>query len=165
MIFLVVVYHAGGVYESSGIWASFWLVDDPSTNNLAGILNIIIDIIVMPTVFFISGFFAPLSIKNKKGWAFIKSRFKRLIIPWMIAVLTLIPLYKTIFLYSRNLSQESWTTYFHWSNGIWSQNWLWFLPVLFLFDIVYLLISRSNINLPAITLQKADFAIFLIGLI
>ena len=165
MIFLVVVYHAGGVYESSGIWASFWLVDDPSTNNLAGILNIIIDIIVMPTVFFISGFFAPLSIKNKKGWAFIKSRFKRLIIPWMIAVLTLIPLYKTIFLYSRNLSQESWTTYFHWSNGIWSQNWLWFLPVLFLFDIVYLLISRSNINLPGITLKKAVFAIFLIGFI
>ena len=26
MIFLVVIYHAGGVYESSGIWASFWLV-------------------------------------------------------------------------------------------------------------------------------------------
>jgi hypothetical protein len=43
MIFLVVLYHAGGVYESSGIWASFWLVDDPSTNNLSGILNLIID--------------------------------------------------------------------------------------------------------------------------
>jgi peptidoglycan/LPS O-acetylase OafA/YrhL len=65
MIFLVVLYHAGGVYESSGIWASFWLVDDPSTNQLAGILNIIIDIFVMPTVFFISGFFMPLSIKKK----------------------------------------------------------------------------------------------------
>ena len=43
MIFLVVLYHAGGVYESSGIWASFWLVDDPSTNNLSGILNLIIE--------------------------------------------------------------------------------------------------------------------------
>jgi fucose 4-O-acetylase-like acetyltransferase len=74
MIFLVVLYHAGGVYESSGIWASFWLVDDPSTNHLAGILNIIIDIFAMPTVFFISGFFMPLSMKKKKGWAFLKSR-------------------------------------------------------------------------------------------
>ncbi len=165
MIFLVVLYHAGGVYESSGMWASFWLVDDPSTNSLAGILNIIIDIFVMPTVFFISGFFAPLSMKNKKGWAFLNHRFKRLIIPWIIAVLTLIPLYKIIFLYSRNLPQESWTTYFHWSNGVWSQNWLWFLPVLFLFDILYLLFSRTNLNISRITLKKAVFAIFLIGFI
>jgi len=165
MIFLVVLYHAGGVYESSGIWASFWIVDDPSTNHLAGILNIIIDIFVMPTVFFISGFFMPLSMEKRKGWAFLKSRFKRLIIPWIVAVLTLIPLYKIIFLYSRNLPQESWTTYFHWSNGIWNQNWLWFLPVLFIFDILYLLFSRANISISNITLKKAIWAIFLMGFI
>ena len=165
MIFLVVLYHAGGVYESSGIWASFWLVDDPSTNNLSGILNLIIDIMVMPTIFFISGFFAPLSMKDKVGRAFLKDRLKRLILPWIIAVLTLIPLYKIIFLYSRNLPQESWTTYFHWSNGIWSQNWLWFLPVLFLFDILYFLFSSVNKNRSIITLKKAVFAAFLIGFI
>jgi len=165
MIFLVVLYHAGGVYESSGIWASFWLVDDPSTNNLAGIVNLIIDIFVMPTLFFISGFFTPCSLKTRKGWAFLKYRFKRLIIPWVIAVLTLIPFYKVIFLYSRNLPQESWITYFHWSNGIWSQNWLWFLPVLFLFDILYLLFSKANVKISRITLKKAVFALFLIGFI
>jgi fucose 4-O-acetylase-like acetyltransferase len=163
MIFLVVLYHAGGVYESSGIWASFWLVDDPSTNNVAGIINLIIDIFVMPTIFFISGFFTPLSIRNKKGWAFPKHRFKRLIIPWVIAVLTLIPLYKIIFLYSRNLPQESWITYFHWSNGIWSQNWLWFLPVLFLFDMLYFLLSKVNLDKLNMKLAKAVGAIFLIG--
>ena len=82
MIFLVVPYHAGGVYESSGIWAPFWLVDDPATNDLAGILNIMIDVSVMPTVFFISGFFAPSSLKNKNGWLFLYARFKRLIVPY-----------------------------------------------------------------------------------
>jgi len=35
MIFLVVLYHTGGVYESSGIWSSFWRIEDPSTNDLA----------------------------------------------------------------------------------------------------------------------------------
>lgn len=165
MIFLVVLYHAGGVYESSGIWASFWLVDDPSTNNLAGILNIIIDIIAMPTIFFISGFFTPLSLKDKNLQTFIINRFKRLFIPWIIAVLTLIPLYKIIFLYSRNLPQENWSTYFHWSNGIWNQNWLWFLPVLFLFNILYLLISKINLKAASISLKKAVWIIFLIGLI
>jgi len=165
MIFLVVVIHAGGVYEGSGLWASFWIVDDPSTNNVSGLLNLIADIFVMPTIFFISGFFTPLSMKNKKGWAFLKSKFKRLIIPWTIAVLTLIPLYKMIFLYSRNLPQESWTTYFHWSNGIWSQNWLWFLPVLFLFNILYLLFSKVKIRIPNISLKGAVLGTFLIGFV
>ena len=165
MIFLVILGHAGGVYESSGTWASFWIVDDPSTNNLSGLVFIILDIFMMPTIFFISGFFAPVSIENSKGRAFLKSKFKRLIIPWIIAVLTLIPLYKIIFLYSRNLPQESWTTYFHWSNGIWSQNWLWFLPVLFLFNFLYLLLSKVNIRLPNISLKKAVLGVFLIGFV
>jgi fucose 4-O-acetylase-like acetyltransferase len=166
IIFLVVLYHVGGVYESSGIWASFWIVDDPATNDLAGILNIMIDIFVMPTLFFISGYLTPMSLRNKNGWAFLKARFKRLIIPWIIAVLTLIPLYKVIFLYSRNLPQESWTTYFHFSNGnISSQNWLWFLPVLFLFNILYLLFSKVNIRIPNISLKGAVFGTFLIGFV
>ena len=165
MIFLVVLCHAGGVYESSGAWASFWIVDDPSTNNLSGILFLILDIFMMPTIFFISGFFAPLSMKNKNGWTFLKSKFKRLIIPWGIAVLTLIPLYKVIFLYSRNLPQEGWITYFHWSNGIWSQNWLWFLPVLFLFNVLYLLASKAKIRIPSISLKGAILGMFLIGFV
>ena len=164
MIFLVILGHAAGVYESSGTWASFWIVDDPSTNNLAGLLFLILDIVMMPTIFFISGFFAPVSMKNKNGWTFLKSKFKRLMIPWMIAVLTLIPLYKVIFLYSRNMPQEHWTTYFHWSNGIWSQNWLWFLPVLFLFNILYLLLSKAKIKVPGLSLRGAVLGAFLIGL-
>lgn len=159
----MVLCHAGGVYESSGTWASFWIVDDPSTNNLSGLLFIILDIFMMPIIFFVSGFFVPLSLKNKQGWTFLKSKFKRLIVPWIIAVLTLIPLYKIIFLYSRNLPQENWTTYFHWSNGIWSQNWLWFLPVLFLFDILYLLFSKVQFIFPNISLKGAVFSTFLIG--
>jgi len=165
MIFLVVLCHAGGVYESSGTWASFWIVDDHSTNNLSGLLFLIFDIFTMPTMFFISGFFAFLSMKNKNGWAFLKSKFKRLIIPWIIAVLTLIPLYKVIFLYSRNLPQENWTTYFHWSNGIWSQNWLWFLPVLFLFNVLYLFLSRVKVRIASISLRGAILAAFVIGFV
>jgi len=165
MIFFVVLIHVGIVYESSGVGGLFWIVYDPSTSNLFEILGLIIDLFVMSAIFFIAGYFTPLSIKNKKGWAFLKSKFKRLMIPWIIAVLTLIPLYKVIFLYSRNLPQESWTTYFHWNNGILSQNWLWFLPVLFLFDILYLFLSRLNINISKITLKGAIGGFFLMGLI
>ncbi|MHC4325038.1 MAG: acyltransferase family protein, partial [Planctomycetota bacterium] len=164
MIFLVVLCHAGGVYESSGGWALFWIVDDPSTNHLSGILFLIMDIFMMPAIFFISGFFTPVSVKNKEGWAFLISKFKRLMVPWIIAVLTLIPLYKVIFLYSRNLPQENWTTYFH-TSAIWSQNWLWFLPVLFLFNLLYMLLSRINFLPGKISIKYTVAAMFFIGFV
>jgi fucose 4-O-acetylase-like acetyltransferase len=161
MIFLVVLIHAALVYEKNSIGSLWWIVSDPSASDLPGILFIILNIFVIATIFFISGFFTPVSLKNKTAWEFLKSKFKRLMIPWAIAVLTLIPFYKIIFLHSRNLPQESWTTYFHW-NSIWSQNWLWFLPVLFVFDVLYLCISRVNINMLRITFKRVVWAVLLV---
>ena len=164
LIFLVVLYHAGGVY--SLVFESFWIVADPATSDVIGILNIVFDISAIPTIFFISGYLIPMSLKGKNGWAFLKSRFRRLMIPWIVAVLTLIPLYKVIFLYSRGLPQEHWSTYFHFSRGnLTSQNWLWFLPVLFLFNILYVLLSKANIRIPNISLKGAVIGTFLIGFV
>ena len=163
LIFLVVLYHAGLVYEASGFAASFWIIDDPSTSNLPGLLNLVLDIFIMPTIFFISGFFTPSSLERKEPWRFLQSKFRRLIIPWVIAVFTLIPLYKVIFLYSRGLPQESWTTYFHFSNGIFSMNWLWFLPALFLFDCLYVLLWKLNLATARLTLVWAVTAVFGLG--
>jgi surface polysaccharide O-acyltransferase-like enzyme len=166
IIFLVVLYHAGGVYESTGGWAFFWIVDDPATNRLVDLLNAIFSFFVMPTMFFLAGYVTPMSLKNTDGWAFLKSRFRRLIIPWIIAVLTLIPLYKVIFLYSRGLPQEHWTTYFHFSAGnITGMGWLWFLPVLFLFNTLYLLFSRAGISIPSIPLNGAILGAFLLAIV
>jgi len=97
MIFLVILFHAALVYEKNGIGAPWWIISEPSNSDLPGLLFVILNIFVIATIFFISGFFTPLSLKNKKGWAFLKSKFNRLIIPWIIAVLTLIPLYKMIY--------------------------------------------------------------------
>ena len=165
IIFLVILYHAGGFYEAAGIYDSWWIVDDPATNNLSGILNIILGIFVMPTLFYISGYLAEASLKNKKSWTYIKAKFTRIILPWIIGVLTVIPLYKVIFLFSRNLPQEHWSTYFHFSNGFISQSWLWYLPVLFLFNILYLLFSKLNIRTSNISLKGAVFGAFLIGFV
>jgi surface polysaccharide O-acyltransferase-like enzyme len=164
-VFLVVLCHAGGVYESSGLWASFWIVDDPAVNNLSGLVNIILDIVMMPTLFFISGYLAPASLRRRNGWAFVQARFRRLLLPWIVGALTLLPLYKVLFLYSRNLPQQGWTTYFHWSNGIWSQNWLWFLPVLFVFNLLFLLLSKSRARVPDISLKHGVSGAFLIGFV
>jgi hypothetical protein len=164
IIFLVVLYHVGGVYEAAGLWGWFWIVDDPDTITWVGIIGIVIDIFVMPTLFFISGYLTPASLEKVIGWDFVKGKFKRLIIPWIVAVFTLIPLYKMIFLYSRGLPQEHWSTYFHITNPN-SQNWLWFLPVLFAFDMLYLLLAKANIRLPNISLRGAVLGALLIGFV
>ena len=142
LIFLVVLLHTGLVYESSGAVAFFWIVDDPATNDLAGIVNLVCDIFVMAALFFVSGYLAPGSLARHGTARFLRARFRRLMVPWALAVFTLVPLYKMIFLASRGLPQESWTTYFHFSNGIWGQNWLWFLPVLFLISAAYALLAK-----------------------
>ena len=143
--------------------APYWLVDDPSTSDLPGLVNLLLDIFVMPTFFFIAGFFTPGSLQRKGAWRFLKAKFRRLVVPWVVAVLTLIPLYNAIFLYSRGLPQESWTTYFHFSNSHISMSWLWFLPVLFLFDCLYLLLSKLNLPTDRLSLNWAVAAVFVLG--
>lgn len=167
IIFGVVCFHCGWVYESSGVLSSVWIVDDPSKSNMAGLINLVLDMFMMPIMFFISGYFAPLSLKTKKnGLAFLVSRFKRLMVPWVFAVLMLIPLYKVIFLYSRGLPQENPLSYFHFSGGILiNQGWLWFLPVLFLFDLLYFMLTRIPPMGVKIGLKGAVLSVFLIGFI
>ena len=163
IIFLVVLYHVGGVYEGAGMWASFWIVDDPNTISWVGIIGIIFDVMVMPIMFFVSGYLTPHSLETRTGWEYVQGKFKRLMVPWAIAVLTLIPLYKVLFLYSRGLPQQHWTTYFHITNPN-SMNWLWFLPLLFYFDLFYLLLTKLNFSLEKLSLKWAVLATFLIGL-
>ena len=164
IIFLVVLYHVGGVYEAAGLWQSFWIVSDSDTISWVGIVGIIFDIFVMPAMFFISGYLTPPSLNNKTTWGFVKRKIRRLLVPWAVAVLILIPLYKAIFLYSRGLPQEAWMTYFHFSEGnISSQSWLWFLPLLFAFNILYLLLRKANIKLPNISRRWAVTAAFFIS--
>ena len=164
IIFLVVMYHVGGVYESAGMWGSFWIVDDPDTISWVGIMGVAFDIFIMPTMFFISGYLTPNSLARKGTWGYVQGKFKRLMIPWALAVLTLIPLYKVIFLYSRGLPQEHWTTYFHISSPN-SQNWLWFLPLLFVFDMLYLLLAKLNIRFDKFSLKWAVVGTFVVGVV
>ncbi len=173
LIFLVVLIHSGIVYEA--ILENTWIVVDPVKNNAIGLVRMYMDIFVMFTLFFIAGYFIPNSVKTKSALNFVKSKFKRILLPWIVAVFTLIPAYKIIFLFSRGLPQEEWFTYFHIfqraggdpyffaDNPV--QNWLWFLPVLFTFQILYLLISKTDFLKTKISLKTGVILILIIGLI
>ncbi len=173
MIFLVVVLHAGLVYEY--VLQNSWIVVDPFKANSIGLIRLYLDLFIMFTIFFISGYFVPMSLKNKTATQFIVTKVKRILIPWFIAVLTLIPAYKFIFLYSRGLPQEEWFSYFHFFQRAGSdlsfyannpaQNWLWFLPVLFFFQMAYLLLSKTKVLSIHISLKWAVILTFAISTI
>jgi peptidoglycan/LPS O-acetylase OafA/YrhL len=163
LIFLVVLFHAGVVYDKNGIGTGWWIVVDPSDSDLPGLMNLMLDIFIMPTIFFVSGFFASVSIRKGTA-AFLKTRLERLMLPWAIAVFTLIPLCKVIFLLSRGMPQEHWTTYFHFTNGIYSMNWLWFLPALFIFDSLYAGLSKLNLPTDRLDLKTAVTGVFVLSL-
>ena len=97
IIFLVVLYHIGGVYEAAGLWVPFWIVVDPDTISWVGIVGVMFDTFMMPTLFLISGYLTLAAFQKKTGWQFIWGKFKRLMIPWLVAVFTLIPLYKVTY--------------------------------------------------------------------
>jgi peptidoglycan/LPS O-acetylase OafA/YrhL len=172
-IFLVVVVHAGLVYE----WTldSMWIVSDPVKNNNIGLIRMYLDLIVMFTIFFVSGYFIPLSVKKKNTLDFLKSKFKRILWPWLLAVFTLIPAYKFIYLYSRGLPQEEWYSYFHLfqraDSDLWlfsndpNQNWLWFLPILFTFQLIYLGLSKVKISWPKLTVRTGVILTIVIGVV
>lgn len=173
LIFLVIVIHAGIVYEP--FLENIWIVSDTVKNSSLGFMGMYLDIFVMFSLFFISGYFIPYSVKSKTTLGFLKSKFNRIMLPWIVAVFTLIPAYKAIFLYSRGLPQEEWFSYFHifqraggnlafYADNP-TQNWLWFLPVLFLFQVLYLALSRINFFSIKISLKTGVILVFIIGLI
>ena len=173
LILLVVILHAGMTYEQG--FDAFWIVSDPTKWNPIALVRLYLDLFVMFMLFFISGYFIPHSLKHKSSWEFIKSKFKRIMIPWIIAVFTLIPAYKILFLYSRGIPQESWYSYFHifertetdlafFANNP-TQNWLWFLPVLFVFQLIYLGLAKTNVLKINISLKTAVVLTFVLGVI
>jgi len=173
LILMVVVLHAGIVYEP--ILENTWIVSDPVKNSSIGFIRMYLDLFVMFTLFFISGYFIPNSLKNKTGWVFILSKFKRIMLPWMVAVFTMIPAYKAIFFFFCGLPQEAWYSYFHLFQRVGGdlsnfadnpvQNWLWFLPVLFLFQILYLGLSKTKLLSLNISIKTGVILTLIIGII
>ncbi len=172
-IFLVVLLHSGLVYES--VLDKAWIVSDPDKINAIGLIRMYLDLFVMFVIFFVSGYLIPGSVKSKTTKEFFVSKLKRIMLPWTIAVATLIPAYKAIFLYSRGMPQQEWYSYFHFFQRTGTdlaffannptQNWLWFLPVLFIFQVIYLMWEKLRISFRSISVKKAAILTFVVGLV
>ncbi len=88
MILFVLFHHALAAYASV---APHWAVHD-TTSLAADIMRELFDVFMMPLLFFVAGFFAPVSLEKKGPWGFLKDKVKRLLVPWALAVLIVLPL-------------------------------------------------------------------------
>ncbi|WP_320170608.1 acyltransferase family protein [Maridesulfovibrio sp.] len=150
-IFMVVALHVSLCYM---IFApSWWFVIDPRQSIFFTYAVILIDVPIMPTMFFLAGYFALSSMQRYGLSGFWTAKFKRIIIPWIIGVLFLAPPAMYMILLSRGKSPDYmnfWAKTF-WVPPMFSQSVFWFLGILTLF---YMILSALYNFFPVLRSQS-----------
>jgi fucose 4-O-acetylase-like acetyltransferase len=141
LTFLVIIHHSAQAFLNRGEWIvkdvdyALWL------NNLL-LVNMTF---FMGAFFFISGYFIPKSRDNKSITQFVRTKVKRLLIPVLILLIVIVPIYFYIaYCYNNHISISFWNYYveIYWKSGIMSYEHGWYLVSLFLYSMIYLLIEK-----------------------
>jgi len=162
MVVLVLVYHSVAAYA---IVAPHWAIHDTNTF-AADIIRELFDVFMMPVLFFAAGYFALPSLEKKGVWEFLKDKVQRLLVPWALAVLIILPLA----LYDQPVKpiRPFWKYWLNYLSsfevrlrftqapvGITTQAIYWFISLLFAFFLLFALIYalarrwRGGATLPA----------------
>jgi glucan biosynthesis protein C len=90
MVLFVVILHAALSYAPTMSWWYAW--DTVTNSRLFDIIVWITDVFVMPVLFFVAGYFALPNIQKKGTVVFLKDKFIRLGVPWLIGVIFIAPI-------------------------------------------------------------------------
>ncbi len=88
MVVLVLFYHSVAAYA---VLATYWAVRDDTTFAI-DIIRQLFDVFMMPILYFAAGYFGLMSLQKKGPVAFVKDKVSRLLVPWALAVLFILPL-------------------------------------------------------------------------
>ena len=143
MVLMVVVLHSAGAYNRAAnrpVKDQYSIVYDAIT--------LLLDAFLMPSLFFIAGYFALPSLYKKNTWLFIKSKIRRLGIPCLIGIILFGPLRNYIWEYSRGYSPISlWEKFIDTVNNAFllklPHYYLWFISLLLLFFVVFALLHKA----------------------
>lgn len=154
MVLLVVVLHSAAGYS---FYSSWWPVNDLNSYVFDVVLAVL-DVFLMPTLFFIAGYFALPSLKRKSTWSFIKNKLRRLGIPCLVGIVLFNPVNTYITNYSRGYNYLNFWDIFlgkvesalQFQTGIidsgdqFQHNYFWFISLLLLFFIVFALLHKAG---------------------
>jgi glucan biosynthesis protein C len=140
---LVIVLHGSMSYMAYA--PDWWYVLDSQNSLFFTYLVLLIDVPIMPILFFIAGYFALPSLLRRGPGQYIKDKFIRIGAPWMVGTLVLAPLIAYMAYFSRHVPMtllQFWT--FFWTVR-YEQSVYWFLGVLlFLFVLLVLACGVSE---------------------
>jgi hypothetical protein len=145
----------------------WWYVLDPNNSPLFTQLVLLLDVPIMPILFFLSGYFALRSLQKRGSKLFLKDKFIRIGIPWIFGALFLAPLITYMIYFSRSVPMsflEFWRTDF-WSK-LYQQSVYWFLGVLLLMFVILAWVYEwgDRLRVPQRIVQPTGrvFATFLV---
>jgi glucan biosynthesis protein C len=167
VIVLVIVLHASITYM---VYApEWWYVLDPDRSLLFTALVLVVDVPLMPILFFVAGYFALPSLMRRGPSGFIREKILRLALPWILGVVFLAPLATYMTYVSRDMPMgylQFWTTDF-WG-PMFQQSVYWFLGVLFAAFVfltwVYLASTRLQASVPRVEQPRARLFVAFIAL-
>lgn len=162
IILLVVVFHASMAYMPNTPW--WWYVIDSERSPFFDVFVLLNDVFMMPTLFFIAGYFAVKSLERNGTARFVREKIVRLVVPWIIGVIFLAPAV-TYFIYvTRTATPPPYLYYwFHLFFGeSYQQAHYWFLGVLAIFCLLLaLLYQRKWVKLTLLKATKPSGAFFM----
>jgi peptidoglycan/LPS O-acetylase OafA/YrhL len=144
MVLAVVCLHASMSYM---LYApSYWYVMNPQQSGIFTMLVMLLDAFPMSVLFFLSGYFAMPSFQKKGFGAFLKGKWKRLGLPWMLGVLFAAPFFayaSMLAMGSPRLSAGDFYFSVFWGRG-YQQSVYWFLAVLLLFFCIFAISQKHK---------------------
>jgi hypothetical protein len=112
----------------SPLW---WYVVSPETSPVFVVVVNVLDVFMMPVLFFISGYFTPASYLRKGTVGFLKDKVRHILFPWLLGIIVMVPLFSLSLGKSLGdvigMVKENPFYLFN------QQGYLWYLSVLFLF--------------------------------
>ncbi len=162
-VICVVLQHAGNAY----IGLDWWPVNN-GTSVIVQSLIALFDAFLMPSLFYVAGYFAVPSIEKKQVLAFITGKFRRLGIPWLVLLMTVCPILPFIYHYTRDgllVTTSYWETWLEvmknalqfnvgimpnmlevMEDNLFYQRYMWFLGLLLLFFVLFGFIYKFKRN-------------------
>lgn len=109
IVLLVIVFHVAIGYMAKA--PQWWYVVDTQKNGIFDLFVMNTDVFIMPAMFFIAGYFA-LPVLHKKGIGiFMREKFFRIVVPWLVGVLLFAPAITYMIWYSRTDSPPAYSDY------------------------------------------------------
>lgn len=193
-VLFVIVLHSGNAYCGL-FFLKWWPVSEAETSKIVGLIQGFLDVFIMPLLFYIAGYFALPSLKKHGVASFIKGKFKRLGIPWLVCTLTICPILPLVYHYTRDgmvLSKsylDLWIillkSFAQFNLGTMSMNdimahdgfyqrYMWFISLLLFFFIVFAIlykikrksfVEKEDITAEAASVTSTLKLLFIIGLL